>query len=202
MQKRVCGNCSTRWYSSDNRSIWKCEICGHNIPVPKDKVKFEKILLPNNKGVKMNIKLVRLRITRKRLKAELKECKRVISLKNNINLSLEARKDVCSNLISRLEDTIENQKNEVKHLEKENIVWQDKYNIQLQEDLGLERELLHFKNKFDVVEVSLIEAEELTRNYEENVNRLSYKVAELTKENEHLKGKGIANKVKNIFKKR
>lgn len=202
MQKRICSNCFTRWYSSDSRGIWECEICGGVIPVPSDEIKLGKTILSNNKGEAMNIKLLKLRITKKRLKAELKECKRVIFLKDNINLSLAARKDVCSNLIRQLEDTVENQKNEANHLEKENRVWQNKYNIQLQEDSGLEKKLLSYRRKFDVVEGELIEAKELTRKYEENVDRLSYKVSELTKENEYLKDKGIANKVKNIFKRR
>lgn len=36
MQKRICPNCLTRWYSSDSSSVWECEICKHEIPVPKD----------------------------------------------------------------------------------------------------------------------------------------------------------------------
>lgn len=34
MQKRICPSCLTRWYSSDSSSIWECENCGHDIPVP------------------------------------------------------------------------------------------------------------------------------------------------------------------------
>ncbi|MCB2308855.1 hypothetical protein LGL08_20410 [Clostridium estertheticum] len=77
----------------------------------------------------MNIKSVKLRITNKRLKAKLKECKRV-------------------------------------------------------------------------AEIEAMETNNLTKKYEENVDRLSREVVKLTKENEGFKGKGIANKVKNIFKKR
>jgi len=33
MQKRICPNCLTRWYSSDSSQVWKCESCGHDIPV-------------------------------------------------------------------------------------------------------------------------------------------------------------------------
>jgi len=36
MQKRICPNCLTRWYSADSSHNWKCESCGHDIPVPKD----------------------------------------------------------------------------------------------------------------------------------------------------------------------
>ena len=36
MQQRICPQCFTRWYSSDARTIWKCETCGYDIPVPKD----------------------------------------------------------------------------------------------------------------------------------------------------------------------
>ena len=150
----------------------------------------------------MNIKLVKLRITNKRLKAKLKEYKRVISSKDNINLSLSARKDVCSNLISSLEDIIENQRNEANHLEKENTEYLRKYYTLAQEDLGLERDLEVCKRKLDVAGVEAIEAKDLTKKYEENVNRLSIQVAKLTKEKESFKGKGMANKVKNIFKKR
>ena len=150
----------------------------------------------------MNIKLVRLRITNKRLKTELKEYKRVISSKDNINLSLAARKDVCSNLISHLEDIIENQRNEAKHLEKENTEYLRKYYTLAQEDLGLERDLEVCKRKLDVAGIEAIEAKDLTKKYEENVHRLSMQVAKLTKKNEDFKGKGMANKVKNIFKKR
>jgi len=35
MQKRICPNCFTRWYSSERVTIWECESCGHDIPVPK-----------------------------------------------------------------------------------------------------------------------------------------------------------------------
>ena len=36
MQKRICPQCFTRWYSSDTSKVWKCESCGHDIPVPRD----------------------------------------------------------------------------------------------------------------------------------------------------------------------
>ena len=36
MQKRICPNCFTRWYSEDSSKIWECENCGHDIQVPKD----------------------------------------------------------------------------------------------------------------------------------------------------------------------
>ena len=36
MQKRICPICFGRWYSSDSSHVWKCETCGHDIPVPKD----------------------------------------------------------------------------------------------------------------------------------------------------------------------
>lgn len=42
MQKRICPNCFTRWYSSDNRKSWKCENCGHDIPVPKDNEELDR----------------------------------------------------------------------------------------------------------------------------------------------------------------
>ena len=35
MEKRTCPHCFTRWYSSDSYNIWKCESCGHDIPVPE-----------------------------------------------------------------------------------------------------------------------------------------------------------------------
>lgn len=49
MQKRICPNCFTRWHSSDTRTIWKCESCGHDIPVPKDK-KLIAIKIPNKRS--------------------------------------------------------------------------------------------------------------------------------------------------------
>lgn len=36
MQGRICPHCFTRWYSSDSSSVWKCESCGHEIPVLND----------------------------------------------------------------------------------------------------------------------------------------------------------------------
>lgn len=150
----------------------------------------------------MNIKSVKLRITNKRLKSELKKCRCVISIKENANLSLSIKKDICSNLISNLEDVIENQQNEAKHLEKENTEYLHKYHTLSQENLWLERNLEVCKKKLDVAEIKVMEAKELTKKYEENINRLSISVAKLTKEKEDFKGKGIANKVKNIFKKK
>ena len=150
----------------------------------------------------MNIKSVKLRIANKRLKTELKECKRAISSKDNINLSLAARKDVCSNLISNLEDIIENQRNEAKHLEKENTEYLRKYYTLSQEDFGLERDLEGCKRKLHIEEIKVMDSKELIKKYEENVHRLSIQVAKLTRKNEDFKGKGMANKVKNIFKKR
>ena len=150
----------------------------------------------------MNIKSVKLRIANKRLKTELKECKRVISLKDIINLSLAERKDVCSNLICSLEDIIENQRNEAKHLEKENTEYLHKYYTLAQEDLGLERDLEVCKRKLDVAGIEAIKAKDLIKKHEENVHRLSIQVAKLTKEKESFNGKGITNKVKNMFKKR
>ena len=37
MQKRICPNCFTKWFSSDSSSVWVCENCGHAIPVPDQK---------------------------------------------------------------------------------------------------------------------------------------------------------------------
>jgi ribosomal protein L37AE/L43A len=42
MQGRICPHCFTRWYSSDSSTVWKCESCGHNIPVPKNEDKNKK----------------------------------------------------------------------------------------------------------------------------------------------------------------
>lgn len=42
MQRRICPHCFTRWYSSDSSTVWKCETCGHNIPVPKNEDKNKK----------------------------------------------------------------------------------------------------------------------------------------------------------------
>lgn len=36
MQKRICPHCFGRWYSCDSSRVWKCETCGHDIPVPND----------------------------------------------------------------------------------------------------------------------------------------------------------------------
>ncbi len=36
MQVRICPHCFTKWFSSDSSSIWECESCGHDIPVPKE----------------------------------------------------------------------------------------------------------------------------------------------------------------------
>jgi len=47
MQKRICPNCLTRWYSSDSSQIWKCETCGHEIPAPKNELVIEQ---SKNKG--------------------------------------------------------------------------------------------------------------------------------------------------------
>jgi len=35
VQKRICPHCFIRWYGSDTSRVWKCESCGHDIPVPK-----------------------------------------------------------------------------------------------------------------------------------------------------------------------
>lgn len=49
MQKRICPNCFTRWYSSDSSSIWLCDNCKHDIPVPKDEG-VESKMLKNKRG--------------------------------------------------------------------------------------------------------------------------------------------------------
>jgi len=150
----------------------------------------------------MNIKSVKLRITNKRLKLELKEYKSLILLKDNDNLSLEARKNACSTFITHLESTIDNERKERTHSDKANKVYQYKYFALLQEDMALERALECFKRELVTVKRKVIEAKELSKKYEENIHRLSTQVAALTKENEYFKDKRITNKIKSIFNKR
>lgn len=146
----------------------------------------------------MNIKSLKLRIANKKLKIKLKEYKNLISSKDNINLSLAARKDVGSNLIRHLEDVIENQNNEAKHLNKENTEYMHKYYALLQKNYGIERDLTAYKNKLDTAAVEVINSKQLIKKYEENINILSIKVVSLTNESK-FKRSGFANKLKNIL---
>lgn len=148
----------------------------------------------------MNNKLAKLRVTNKKLKIKLKEYKNLIYSKDNINLSLAARKDVGSNLIRHLEDVIENQNNEAKHLNKENTEYMHKYYALLQKNYGIEKDLTACKNKLGVVETEVINSKQLIKKYEENIQRLSIKVVSLTNESEQPKSNGIVNKIKNILK--
>ena len=52
MQGRICPHCFTRWYSSDSSTVWKCENCGHEIPVPKDE-ELILIKIPNKRRKKI-----------------------------------------------------------------------------------------------------------------------------------------------------
>ena len=121
----------------------------------------------------MNNKLLRLRISNKKLKNELKKCK--------------MDKD---------------QRNEIKYLENENKEYASRLYDLDQENSELERDLEFWIMKARDSDELLSNHKDLSKKYEENVSRLSIKVAKLTKENENFKSKGIANKLKNIFKKR
>ncbi|MEW6727494.1 hypothetical protein ACP3TJ_10855 [Desulforudis sp. 1088] len=35
MQKRICPQCKTAWYSADTRGVWICAYCHAEIPVPE-----------------------------------------------------------------------------------------------------------------------------------------------------------------------
>ena len=85
---------------------------------------------------------------------------------------------------------------------KENAVWKGTYYNSLEKNLCLEMDLESCKRNLVLAKAETVYNKELTKKYEENVDRLSKDVVKLTKENEEFKGKGIANKVKNMFKKR
>lgn len=50
MQGRICPHCFTRWYSSDSSTVWKCESCGYDIPVPKEE-SMEQIFIRTRNSV-------------------------------------------------------------------------------------------------------------------------------------------------------
>ncbi|MCB2309008.1 hypothetical protein LGL08_20100 [Clostridium estertheticum] len=139
----------------------------------------------------MNIKSVKLRITNKRLRLELKKCKHRISFV-----------DTKAKLISSVEDAFENEQNENRYLKKQNTEYLHKYFTLSQEDVGLEMDLSICKRKLITAENMTMDYRSLIKDYKENIQRLSKAVAILTKENERFKssGTGIANKIKNILK--
>ena len=137
----------------------------------------------------MNIKSLKLRITNKRLKSELKKCKHRILYE-----------DAHIKLVSSLEDDIENEQNENEHLKKLNEEYFFKYYTLSQEDAGLEKDLSICKRKLIEAEGIVADYKVLNKNYKENVHRLSIDIAALTKKNEGLKSNGIASKLKNILK--
>lgn len=139
----------------------------------------------------MNIKLVKLRITNKRLKSDLKECKHNLLYEN-----------AHSKLVGSLENAYENKQNENEHRRKLNNEFSQMYVDLCQETSVIEKDLAVYKKRLVESESIAADYNSLIKDYKENIRRLSFEVVLLTKKIETYKDVSFANKIKNIFRKK
>jgi len=100
MQKRICPNCNGRWYSSDSSRIWKCETCGHDIPVPMVELPIEDI---ENKGGHLKMKELKSQV--EQLSNE--ELKRAM-IKKPLFISRHQGYSVIKEEVEEVEEELEN----------------------------------------------------------------------------------------------